>query len=785
MFRHAASVRTDLRVLLSMVAAAMVVAGAAPALAQGVLVVVHPDHPIRLPRPIIIRHPEPSPPPAQYQIKTLHTDVRLADSVARVQVSQTFENTGSRQLEVCFVFPLPYDGAIDQMTLMVDGKEYAAELLDAEKAQQMYEEIVRKNKDPALLQWMGTGLFKTSVFPVPAGAKRTVSLRYSQICRKQDGLTDFLYPMSTARYTSDKVEEISLRLTIESEEEIKNVYSPTHAVKIKRPDDHRAVVTYEAKNKIPTSDFRLLYDVGRGKVGARVLSYRPDKSEDGFFLLLASPKIKAENEEPARKTVVFVVDRSGSMSGKKIEQARGALKFVLNNLREGDLFNIVAYDSEITTFRPELQRFNESTRKAAVGFVEGIFAGGSTNINAALQTALSQLRDSKRPSYVVFLTDGLPTAGETNEMKIVRNASEANQVRARVFAFGVGYDVNSRLLDRLVRDNYGQSEYVRPDEDIEARVSRLYNRIQSPVMTDVEIAFEFDELKTEEGKPVNRVYPSGSFDLFAGEQLVVVGRYRKPGKPKVMVRGSVDGEQQKLKFSARLVKHSDDETNGFIEKIWAMRRVGEILDELDLKGENEELVEELIRLATKHGILTPYTSFLADEETRLDEVAENAARANRRLGALRQSAGRGGFVQRKMKGQFQRAEQAMPAAPMEAEAFDAIAPGIGGGGGGQARGRAAGPVPAGAAAVADAAKELKSVEQNLRHVANRAFYRREGRWVDATVTEIDESAVKHVEQFSDEYFELARRHGRALTQYLVFDEPVLLEIEGQLYQIEP
>ena len=170
---------------------------------------------------------------------------------------------------------------------------------------------------------------------------------------------------------------------------------------------------------MPTSDFRLLYDVGRGKLSTRVLSYRPDKDEDGYFLLLASPEIKAADEERPKKTVMFVIDRSGSMSGKKIEQVRAALKYVLNNLREGDLFNIIAYDSEVESFRPELQRFDDKTRKAALGFVEGIYAGGSTNIDGALRTALGQLQDSSRPSYVVFLTDGIPTAGETNEMKIV------------------------------------------------------------------------------------------------------------------------------------------------------------------------------------------------------------------------------------------------------------------------------------------------------------------------------------------------------------------------------
>ena len=190
---------------------------------------------------------------------------------------------------------------------------------------------------------------------------------------------------------------------------------------------------------------------------------------------------------------------------------------------------------------------------------------------------------------MIFLTDGLPTAGETNEMKIVANAKELNKVHARVFTFGVGYDVNSRLLDKLVRENFGQSEYVRPNEDIEDRVSKLYNRIESPVLTGVQLQFVFDEMKTEEGSPVNRVYPKDSFDLFAGEQLVVVGRYKKPGTAKVIVQGSVGESQQKFDFPATLVEKSNDEGLAFIEKLWAVRRVGEILDELDLQGQERRV----------------------------------------------------------------------------------------------------------------------------------------------------------------------------------------------------
>ncbi len=784
--------------LLTRLTAILVLLAPAIAQAQGLLVVTGPNQHARLPRPHIIwppprppHPPRPIPrPPSSYKIKQLDINVRLIDQVAQVQVSQTFVNTGSRQMEVSFVFPLPYDGAIERMTLLIDGKEHPAKLLDAKEARRLYEQIVRKNKDPALLEWMGTGMFKTSVFPVPAGASRTVSLRYSQMCRKQEGLTDFLFPLSTAKYTSHAVEKVSIRATIESGDEIKNIYSPTHAIEIKRPsvlgknDENHATVTYSSQNQVPTSDFRLLYDVGKGTLSTKVLSYRPDQEHDGYFLLLASPKIKAPDEKRPKKTVIFVVDRSGSMSGKKIEQARGALKYVLNNLRQGDLFNIVAYDGSVETFRPELQRFEDKTRKAALGFIEGIYAGGSTNIDGALRATLNQLQDSSRPNYVLFLTDGLPTAGETNELKIVANAKQANQVRARVFSFGVGYDVNSRLLDKLARENFGQSEYVRPDEDIEDRVSRLYRRIESPVMTDVSIEFVLDELKTEEGKPVNRVYPKETFDLFAGQQLVVVGRYKKTGTAKVIVRGSVGGKKQKFDFPAELVGKSHDETQGFIEKLWAVRRVGEILEELDFKGKNDELVKELVKLSTRHGILTPYTSFMADENTNVRDLAANVRRAGERLSVLNLADGRSGFAQRSMRGSFQRAARA-PAAPAgakpAAEAADAFF------GGAAASGvlRSRGGVAFGRDLAEKAKREAEIVHRVVRNIGNRTFYQRQGQWVDSLVTKEQETNATRIKQFSDEYFALAQRHGKKMARYMVFDEPVLLNLEDRAYLIEP
>lgn len=181
------------------------------------------------------------------------------------------------------------------------------------------------------------------------------------------------------------------------------------------------------------------------------------------------------------------------------------------------------------------------------------------------------LADNKRPTYVLFLTDGLPTSGETREATIVKYAEEANHAHARVFTFGVGYDVNSRLLDKLARSNFGLSQYVRPNENIEATVSALYRKIGAPVMTGVKLAIDVDA--DSNGAPaVNRLYPKGEFDLFAGDQVVLVGRYHTSGKAKVKLTGKIGDEEKSFDFPADLVSKSDDDTNAFVAKLWATRQ---------------------------------------------------------------------------------------------------------------------------------------------------------------------------------------------------------------------
>ncbi len=764
-----------------------------PVAAQGLLVDVRPDRKTRLPRPRV--RPNPTPTSGSYKIESIEVNATLRDQIAQVQVAQTFVNTSRRQMEVAFLFPLPYDGAIDQLTLLIDGKEYDAALLPADQARQTYETIVRKNRDPALLEWVGSGLFRTSVFPVPAGAKRTVTLRYTQLCRHTHGLTDFLFPLRAAKYTSAPLEQLKIRVVIESQSPITNIYSATHAVKLDRPDQYHAIVTHESTNTLPVEDFRLFYDSTVTGISASLLSYRPTGDQDGYFLLLASPKIKSEPVVKTAKTVVFVVDRSGSMSGEKITQAKEALKFVLNNLRQGDLFNIVTYDSKVESFRPELQQFDSQSRQAALGFVEGIYTGGSTNINAALVRGMNMLQDSSQPAYVIFLTDGLPTTGETGEAAIVANCQKTNRVRARLFPFGVGYNVNSRLLDRLAGANFGQSEYVRPTEDIEVAVSTLVTRIKAPVMTNVTAGFDLEMNPSPGVSATNRVYPKGSFDLFAGDQVVLVGRYRGHGTAKVTLQGAVGGNAKSFEFPAKFAKQSDDDTNAFVAKLWATRRVGEIIDELDLNGHQEELTTELVTLATEHGILTPYTSFLADETSNIRNIAENRDRSSVAARDLRQASGREGMLQRFAKGQLKNAKRA-PAS--------AYGGGFGSGfgmAGGSASGGANYGRPHNSVPMLGKAQGEKLVDNLGRGVmffdhrqdkqiactticalGRKTFFLREGRWIDSSVTEKEEDNAEKIERFSQEYFDLISRHGKQVAKYFVLDEPVVCKLGGQTYR---
>jgi Ca-activated chloride channel family protein len=749
-----------------------------------------------------------------YEIREVTIDSRVRDQVAEVQVSQTFHNPGSFDLETEFLFPLPEEGAIQNFVLMVDGRELPGRLLPRDEARRIYENIVRTKRDPALLEYMGRGLYRTSVFPIPAGADRKVTMRYTQLCKRDRDLVEFSYPLSTQKFTARPVQRLVVNLSLQSKEAIKSVYCPSDDARIDRSGDHDVRVSFERRDIVPGSDFRLVYSLADGRVSASVLSVRPSESEDGYFLLLASPEVKAALTKPLSKTVIFVIDRSGSMAGKKIEQARKALKAVLNNLSDDDLFNIVVYDDRVESFRPELQRYGAGIRDEAVRFVDNIREGGSTNIDSALKTTLAMVHDASRPSYVLFLTDGLPTAGETRELSIADNARQANARKVRVFCFGVGYDVNARLLDRLSGGNSGTSEYVKPDEDIEAHVGRFYAKLTSPVLSDIHLELA--------GIDINRTFPRDLPDLFEGGQIVWVGRYRQSGKTTIRLSGKVGGERRNVEFAAELAGAFGGSSHDFVERLWVVRRLGDLIDQIDLKGQNKELVDELVALSTRYGILTPYTSFLADERVQLHLTHENAARSARALESLGEVDGQVGVDQRGLKQAFMNAQRAgeadaqapvllhpqqgqnapgyygmindrPPQAPADAR-FATSAPdqrgrGMGGMMGGMGLGagtarrsakQAASPAPA------ERSDEPRQIlDGKVRQIGAKTFYWKNKRWVDSSVRPDEDARATVVTQLTDAYFELASAQKANENQYLSQTEPVTVKLGGKVYHIEP
>ena len=752
------------------------------------------------------------------EIRDVTVDARVRDQVAEVRVSQTFHNPGSFDLESEFFFPLPEDGAIQDFVLMVDGRELPGRLLPKDEARRIFEEIVRSRRDPALMEYMGRGLFRTGVFPIPPHADRKVTLRYQQVLRRDRDVVEFSFPLAhhdrssgyessrTPKPSAKPIGRLALDLRIESRDPIKSLYSPNHDATLRRSGDREANVSLDRRDVIPDADFRLVYTVASGPVGASVLSYRPDGREDGYFLLLASPEVRAPDAKPAAKTVVFAIDRSGSMAGKKIEQARRALAFVLDNLRDDDLFNIVAYDDRVEPYKPELVRYSAAARSEAQAFVENLRPGGSTNIDGALKAALGMIADDSRPGYVLFLTDGLPTVGEVNEAAIADHGRQANKGHARLFTFGVGYDVNSRLLDRIAGGNGGTSEYVRPDEDIEAHVSRVYAKLTSPALTDLRVELT--------GTDLNRTYPRDLPDLFDGGQLVWVGRYRRSGPTTVRLSGKVGGERRSSEFPAELAEPGRGDRFDFVAKVWALRRVGDLIDQIDLHGSNRELIDELVALSTQYGILTPYTSFLADERVSLHASAANAAQAGRNLQELAKAEGESGFGQRAVKQRFRNADK-----PGDQAQGMGMMPGMSPLAQGEARDRRGeailglrGAAPAAKAAAGPAGKdayafgertaagrsstlssapaptEARPIQRaeaaNVRQVGTKTFFRKDDRWVDSAVTPADEAKAIPLAQFGEDFFKLARSQSAELNQYLTFDDAVTVNLEGKTYRVD-
>lgn len=763
--------------------------------------------------------------PSSWEVTEISAHADVKGQSASVRLSQEFKNTGSRPLEARLLFPVPPQAAVRELTLLVDGKELTGELQKAGDARATYEAIVRRNRDPALLEYAGYGLYRTSVFPIPAGKTRTVQLRYTQLLGVREGLVDLTLPIGSAGSNGKGAKKVEVSAAIETKSPLKVVYSPSHPMDVERPTDKTARAELTLKNVTRRENVRLLFGTSEGLVGLNALAFRdpdgktPDGKEatddDGFFLLLAAPDVPEPDAAPPARSVVLVIDTSGSMAGEKMEQARNAASFIVGRMRKSDTFNVIAYSSSVTSFRPELEKGDADGRKAGQAFVENLRSGGGTDINSALTKALEMIpprsKDGAgdRPTYVLFLTDGKPTSGVTDEQEIASNVAEANdakdddgKVKARLFSFGVGYDVNARLLDRLSEGGRGVSAYVAPEEDVEASVSELYAKIAAPVLTNLKLAFARNG--SDADSKLNRILPGALPDLFAGQQLSIVGRYVTGGKDlkgEFTLTGKStgsDGEQMSFSLPVTLPADSDD-TADFLPAFWATRRIGELLSKIDLEGENEELVEELVALSTRYGILTPYTAFLAEEDVDVRDLATNSGVARRRLGQLEVTDGRSGFEQRSFNQSLRRSGQASDNLGLDAisgfgdraggpPTSAPAAPRGGGFGGGGLGGGRLGESEALAAEPTDEVGEKArkaAPATRVQRVAGQTLYFKNGQWEDSALTDDQRAKPTKVEQFTDAWFKLAKATPERLAPLLTQSEPALVRINDVTYLITP
>lgn len=710
---------------------------------------------------------------APLEVKYHHVKATVRDQVAVTEVDQAFYNPNAQRLEGDYVFPVPRGAQIDKFSMDVNGKMMEAELLDAEKARKIYEDIVRKMKDPALLEYAGQAMFRVRIFPLEPHSDKRVQLKYTQMLKNDAGLVAYTYPLNTEKFSAQPIKTVSVKVDLECKQPLKSVYSPSHIVEIKRDGDRKAVIGFETSNARPDTDFQVFYSTeAKTDVGISVLTYNEGSDPDGgYFALLAAPAAELSREKIVQKDIVFVLDTSGSMAEKdKLEQARKALVFCLKNLNKGDRFEVVRFSTEAEPLFGRLESSDEANRRKAEDFVQGLKPIGGTAIEDALTKALKPAEtqaEKDRPYVIVFLTDGKPTIGMTDEKELLNLvARKIGDRTIRVFCFGIGADVNTHLLDQITERTRGASQYVLPSEDLELKVSSFYTKINEPVLANLTLGFS--------GKvKFTRLHPSALPDLFKGEQLVVFGRYSGEGDAAITLEGSINGAKRTFTYEAGFPAKATE--HPFLAKLWATRRVGFLLDEIRLHGENKELRDEVSELARKYGIVTPYTAYLIVE----DEARRNVAMESRTL----QVFARDGTARSEATRMYRENNMAKSgeAAVGGAQALDALRVGqtleV------QQRANAyawrgqTGASEAGARRVEEAMQN-----QQARFVRGRTFYQNGSQWVDALAQTRPNSRKVQVRFNSGEYFDLMRKHADA-APWLSVGRNVQLLMDDTVYEV--
>lgn len=728
---------------------------------------------------IIIEPPPPTRQVLPLELRSHQVNVEIRDQVATTRVDQVFYNPGSAVLEGTFLFPLPKGAHLDRFAMDINGNQTEAELLDADKARAIYEQIVRQTRDPALLEYCEQGLLRARIFPIEPHADKHVTVEYTELLRKDSGLVSYTYPSTNRSATGRPPESAfaeSVRVDLETTSPLANVYSPSHDVEVKRKGENQAVIGFES-DQLGNRDFQLYFssEPRHDQVALSVLTYRDAQPNptgdscdtDGYFIFLASPELLASDRKPLPKDIVFALDTSGSMAGDKLEQAKHALRFCLANLNDDDRFEIVRFSTDVEPLFGALNQADKQHLDQARNFIERLKPIGGTAIHDALNQCLATAGtpNDDRPRFVVFLTDGRPTIGQTADNPILETVKQSAE-QTRVFCFGIGTDINTKLLDKITQATRATSEYVLPDEDLELKVSRFYTKISHPVLANPTFILRGDVR-------LKKMYPIDLPDLFCGDQLVILGRYAGSGKVKLVLEGSAGPEKSAFTTEAHFAAVAAE--HGFIARIWAMRRVGFLLDEIRLRGENDELKAEVVQLARTYGIVTPYTAYLIveDEDRRVVPLQRQSLSS---LNANEPVRGDAELLYRGMEADESGAGAVAGAKANLAmkEARTAAAPGQAG----LAIDRAA-PT---SSRHARSRQQLNEQMQQSRFINGRAFIQNGNQWTDTLVQQYADARVVQIAFNSDAYFQLMRDHPET-APWLSVGRNLQLVVGKTIYQI--
>jgi Ca-activated chloride channel homolog len=570
------------------------------------------------------------------QIAGVSAGVVIRDQIATTMLEIRLRNPGAARQEAELLVPVPDGAVVRGFSFQGSGAEPSARLLPRDEGRQTYDRIVAQARDPALLEFAGFNLVRSSVFPVESGGIQAVRMTYEHLLSANGDRVDYFLPRSES---VDYAVPWKIAVKITSSAPLAALYSPSHRLRISRPQPSIAAVELAEDAGIEPGPFRLSFLRERGDVSASMFAYPDPKIGGGYFLLLAGllPRSAKSDHAALRREVTLVIDRSGSMRGEKLTQVREAALQILAGLDDGESFNVILYNEGVEPFSDRPVAKSRTTIKSATEFLEGMTARGGTNIHDALHDTLRQPPVEGALPIILFMTDGLPTVGQTSEASIRELARKGNPHHRRIFTFGVGVDLNTPLLEKIAYESRATTTFILSTEDVEVKLADVFSRLRGPVLADPILGIS----ENSEHRRVRELIPGRIPDVFEGEQIVVLGQYRGDEPLEFSLRGNYRGTPRVFKF--RLALDQSTTRNGFVPRLWASRKIGMLVDEIREQGgatgvvssaakattsaATRELVDEIVRLSTEFGILTEYTSFLANEGTdfsRKDKILSDA-----------------------------------------------------------------------------------------------------------------------------------------------------------------